>query len=44
MKEGGRNVFANKLMSFACIGVLVACFLLIGSAVILSLTLNNVVE
>lgn len=44
LKEGGRNIFSNKLMSFACIGVLVACFLLIGSAVLLSLTVNNVVE
>lgn len=44
LKEGGRNIFSNKLMSFACIGVLVACFLLIGSAVLLSLTVNNVVR
>jgi cell division transport system permease protein len=44
LKEGGRNIFHNKLMSFACIGVLVACFLLIGSAVIISLTVTNVVR
>lgn len=44
LKEGGRNIFSNKLMSFACIGVLVACFLLIGSAFLLSLTVSNVVE
>jgi cell division transport system permease protein len=44
LKEGGRNNFHNKLMSFACIGVLVACFLLIGSAVIISLTVTNVVR
>lgn len=44
IKEGGRNIFSNKLMSFASIGVLVACFLLIGGAVLLSLTVNNMVE
>lgn len=44
LKEGGRNIFHNKLMSFACIGVLVACFLLIGSSVLVSLTVNNVVR
>lgn len=43
LKEGGRNIFSNKLMSFACIGVLVACFLLIGSAVLVSITINNLV-
>jgi cell division transport system permease protein len=44
LKEGGRNIFHNKLMSFACIGVLVACFLLIGSAVLVSVTFNNMVS
>lgn len=44
IKEGARNIFSNKLMSFACIGVLVACFLLIGGAVLLSLSVNNMVE
>lgn len=44
LKEGGRNIFSNKLMSFACIGVLVACFLLIGSSVLMSVTVNNMVE
>lgn len=35
---------SNKLMSFAGIGVLVACFLLIGSAVLVSVTVNNLVK
>jgi len=40
--QGGvRNIFNNKLMSFACIGVLVACLLLIGSAVLFTITVNN---
>jgi Cell division protein len=40
-KQGAKNLFANKLMSFACIGVLVACLLLIGSAMLLTATVNN---
>ncbi len=43
-KEGTKNVFSNKLMSFACIGVLVACLLLIGSAVLFTLNVNSIVN
>jgi cell division transport system permease protein len=43
-KEGTKNIFSNKLMSFACIGVLVACLLLIGSAVLFTLNVNSVVQ
>lgn len=43
IKEGARNLLSNKLMSFACIGVLVACLLLIGGAAMFTLTVNNVV-
>ena len=43
IKEGARNIFSNKLMSFACIGVLVACLLLIGGSVLLMLNVNQVV-
>lgn len=46
-KEGTKGVFHNKLMSFACIGVLVACLLLIGGAILFTLNVNsiaNVVE
>ena len=39
LKTGFKNVYMNRLMSFASIGVLVACLMLIGSAVLLSL--NN---
>lgn len=42
-KEGVRNIFSNRLMSFACIGVLVACLLLIGSSVLITLNVNQVV-
>jgi len=41
LKEGMRNVLHNKLMSFACIGVLLACLLLIGSAAMFSLNVNS---
>ena len=43
MKEGARSVVRNKLMSFACIGVLVACMLLIGGAAMLSLNVTAMV-
>jgi cell division transport system permease protein len=41
-KQGTKNVFSNKLMSFASIGVLIACFLLIGSAVLFTLDINQI--
>jgi len=40
-RQGAKNIFHNKLMSFACIGVLVACLLLIGSSVLFTITVNN---
>lgn len=43
IKEGARNIYANRMMSIASIGTLVACLLLIGSAVLFSLDVNNVV-
>ena len=33
-KEGVKNIWANRLMSLASIGVLVACMVIIGLAVI----------
>lgn len=43
VKEGARNIYANRLMSLASIGVLVACLLLIGAAALFSLNVNNAV-
>lgn len=40
--EGGRNIKANRQMSLASIGVLVACMLLIGVAVLFSLNVNSI--
>ncbi|MEE0928248.1 MAG: permease-like cell division protein FtsX [Acutalibacteraceae bacterium] len=39
-KEGIKNMWANRLMTAASIGVLVACMVLIGLAVLISLNLN----
>ena len=41
--EGARNVRANRQMTIASIGVLVACMLLIGAAVLFSLNADAVV-
>ena len=43
VKEGVKNIYANRLMSFASIGTLVACMLLIGSSLLLSMNVNVVV-
>lgn len=40
--EGTRNIRANRQMSFASIGVLVACMLLIGAAVLFSFNADAV--
>jgi len=40
--EGGRNIRANKQMSIASIGVLVACMLLIGTSILFSMNVNSI--
>ena len=40
--EGARNIHANRQMSVASIGVLVACMLLIGAAVLFSLNADAI--
>ncbi|MDD2956105.1 MAG: permease-like cell division protein FtsX [Oscillospiraceae bacterium] len=42
VKEGSRNIWTNRMMSIASVGVLVACMLLIGTAVLFSINLNQV--
>lgn len=39
-KEGVKNMWANRLMTVASVGVLVACMVLIGLAILVSLNLN----
>jgi len=43
VKEGARNVWHNRLMSIASIGVLSACLLLIGCALLFSVNVNQAV-
>ena len=44
IREGARNLYVNRLMSLASIGVLMACMLLIGASVLLSVNLNSAME
>lgn len=42
LREGGRNLKANRQMSAATVGVLVACMLIIGAALLLSININAI--
>lgn len=44
IKEGFRNMWANRLMSFASIGVLICCLVLMGSAAIISVNVSSMME
>ena len=44
IKEGARNIWVNRMMSLASIGILVSCMLLIGSAILLSINLNGMIS
>ncbi len=41
LKEGLKNVWSNRMMSFASIGVLVSCLLITGVAFLFSLNIDN---
>lgn len=43
-KEGFRNIHANRLMSFASIAVLMACLIMIGSAFMLLVNVDNIMK
>lgn len=43
-KEGVRNLWANRLMSAASIGVLTACLLLIGASAMFLLNIRNMMD
>ena len=43
-KQGWKNMGANRLMTFASIGVLTACFIITGLATLLTLDVNAVVD
>ena len=44
IKEGFKNLFNNRLMSLASIGVLISCLVLTGSAVMLTVNVSNIVD
>lgn len=44
IKEGFKNVWHNRMMSFASIGVLISCLLLTGTAVLICMNVQAVVE
>ena len=44
VKEGFKNLFNNRMMSIASIGVLVSCLVLTGSAVWLTVNVTNSVD
>lgn len=44
VKQGFKNLWNNRLMSLASIGVLVSCMLLIGAAALLSVNVSSIVE
>lgn len=44
IKEGFKNLFNNRMMSLASIGVLISCLVLTGSAIMLSVNVSNIVD
>ncbi|MDF2567802.1 MAG: hypothetical protein K0R90_1258 [Oscillospiraceae bacterium] len=44
LKEGAKNVWFNRLMSFASVGVLTACLLLVGFAILFTINVNSLVK
>lgn len=44
IKEGFKNIFNNRMMSLAAVGVLISCLVLTGSAVMLSVNASGIVE
>lgn len=44
LKEGIRNIWSNRTMSFASIGVLISCLLLTGAAVLLSMNISSAMK
>lgn len=43
IKDGAKNIWANRLMSFASVGVMVACLLIVGAAILFSVNVNSMV-
>ena len=43
IKEGFKNIFNNRMMSLASIGVLISCLVLTGSAIMLTVNVSDIV-
>ncbi|MBP0981650.1 MAG: permease-like cell division protein FtsX [Oscillospiraceae bacterium] len=43
IKEGFRNIYQNRVISIAAIGVLMACVLLVGSSMLFTINVNELV-
>ena len=44
LREGVRNIWSNRTMSLASVGVLISCLLLTGAAVLFSLNINSAMK
>ena len=44
LKEGARNIWSNRTMSFASVGILVSCLLLTGAAVLFSMNIDSAMQ
>ena len=44
VKEGIRSMWSNRLMSFASVGVLICCLVLMGSAALISVNISSVMS
>lgn len=44
VKEGAKNIWSNRTMSFASVGVLIACLLLTGAAVLFSMNIDSAMQ
>ncbi len=44
LKEGAKNIWANRTMSFASVGVLISCLLLTGAAVLFSMNIDTAMQ
>lgn len=44
IKEGFKNIWSNRMMSLASIGVLISCLILTGSALMLTVNVSHTVE
>ena len=44
LKEGAKNIWTNRTMSFASVGVLISCLLLTGAAVLFSMNIDTAMQ